>query len=312
MATTDQITLQSNIKTHTKDDLTKYALFLGGTNVAHEVLQCYDPLRTGYGRLFMVRKPVFLIDDKMGISNKFNKFKHILEYGNTAIQGLTDVSVNFAQIQGGYNAKSFEIPTSAQDNSNTFTVQVYEFSGSPVREVITHWINGTTDLLTGLTHYNGAETEKLQANNTAEFIYVATDNTGQNIEYACFLANCFPGGINTDAFNYTSGEHNLVQTDIEFHCTKYESLQINKVAEKLLKKYRIVTNSLNFHSGIGTEAKGLGYGNAQDFNVQKGILEQTDNETLDEYKISYNEYGTNYNHGEPLMFNSYSGHTRLV
>jgi hypothetical protein len=149
-------------------------------------------------------------------------------------------------------------------------------------------------------------------NRTGAFIYVATDNTGEQIEYACFLANCFPGGINTDAFNYTSGEHNLVQTDIEFHCTKYESLQINKVAEKLLKKYRIVTNSLNFHSGIGTEAKDLGYGNAQDFNVQKGILEQTDNETLDEYKISYNEYGTNYNHGEPLMFNSYSGHTRLV
>ena len=311
MATTDQITLQSNIKTHDKDDLTKYALFLGGTNVAHEVLQCYDPLRTGYGRLFMVRKPVFLIDPEKGIPNKFNKFKHILEYGNTAIEGLTDISVSFQQIQGGYNSKSFEIPVSAQDNSNTFTVQVYEFSGSPVREVITHWINGTTDILTGLTHYNGSDVEKLQANNTCEFIYVATDNTGQNIEYACFLANCFPGGINTDAFNYTSGEHNLVQTSIDFHCTKYESLQINKVAEKLLQKYRIVSNSLNFHSGIGTDAKGLGYGNAQDFNVQTGLIEQTDNESADEYKISYDTYGTNYKHGEPLMFNHYSGHSRV-
>lgn len=306
MAVTDQITLQSNIKTHNKDDLTKYALFLGGTNVAHEVLQCYDPLRTGYGRLFMVRKPIFLIDT---IPNKLTKFKHILEYGNTSINGLTDVSVNFAQIQGGYNAKSFEIPTMAQDNSNTFTVQVYEFSGSPVREVITHWINGTSDLLTGLTHYNGSTIEKLQANNTAEFIYVATDNTGEKIEYACFLANCFPGGINTDAFNYNSGEHNLVQTDIEFHCTKYESLQVNRVAQKLLNKYRIVTNSLNFHSGIQTSsASNIGDTNAQDYNVKTGLLERTDNADLWEYQVSYDDTvttgyeKTKYDRNQPLLF----------
>jgi len=303
-------TLQSNIKTHNKADLTKYALFLGGTNVAHEVLTCYDPLRTGYGRLFMVRKPVFLASS---IGTKLNKFKHILEYGNTQINGLTDVQVNFAQIQGGYNAKSFEIPTSAQDNSTTFTVQVYEFSGSPVREVIHHWINGTTDLLTGLTHYNGDSTAKLQANNTAEFIYVATDNTGEKIEYACFLANCFPGGINTDAFNYNSGEHNLVTTDIEFHCTKYESLQINKVAERLINKFRVLTNSLNFNSGIGLDSTNewqLGYENAQDYNVLNGQLEHIDNAQATNYKITYDgSIGSKYGRNTPLMFDSYKKET---
>lgn len=267
----EQPTIQTNIKQHTKDNITDYALFMGGTNVVNEVLQCYDPLRTGYGRLFMVRKPAFLADT---IDSKLTKFKHILEYGNTQVQGLSDISVQFESITGGYVGKSFEVPTVAQDSMQSFTVQVYEFSGSPIREVLHSWINGTTDLLTGLTHYNGADDniDRIQANNTAEFIYIATDNTGQKIEYACLLANCFPSGINLDVFNYTAGTHNLVQTEIEFRCTKYESLQINKVAAKLLSKYKILTNSLNFHSGFSSGDANLGYSSGFHYDYKTGKL----------------------------------------
>ena len=248
-------TIQSNIKHHTYDNMNNYALFVGGTNVIHDVLQCYDPLRTGYGRLFMVRKPVFLEKFFEGsASNPLNKFKHILEYGNTSVQGIQDPSVNFESVTGGYVGNSFEIPTVAQDGTNSLTVKVYEFSGSPVREVIHSWINGTTDLLTGLTHYNGVDSgiARIQANQTAEFIYVSTDSTGEAVEYACLFANCFPKGINNDVYNYEAGQHQLVQTDIEFTCTKYESVQINAVAAKLLEKYKVITNSLNFYSGYST------------------------------------------------------------
>lgn len=257
----DISTIQSGIKHHTNDDLTKYALFMGGLNVTHDVLVNYDPLKTGYGRLFMIRKPVFLDNT---IPTKLKKFKHILEYGNTAISGINDVTVNFQQITGGYVGKSFEIPTHATDDTNEFTVTCYEFSGSPIREVIHTWINGTTDLLTGLAHYNGDKIAKLQSNQTAEFIYIATDNTGEAVEYACLFANCFPKNIKNDQFNYTSGEHNLVEYAIQFTCTKYESLQINKVAQSLLNRYKLLANSLNFYSGIKssddtTLGAGVGY-----------------------------------------------------
>lgn len=254
-------TIQSGIKQHTNEDLTKYALFLGGLNVTHDVLMNYDPLKTGYGRLFMIRKPVFLDNN---IPSKLKKFKHILEYGNTAVSGLNDITVNFESIKGGYAGKTFDIPTYAEDGTNEFTVQCYEFSGSPIREVIHTWINGTTDLLTGLTHYNGDPIAKLQSNQTAEFIYVATDNTGENVEYACLLANCFPKNLKNDHFNYTSGEHAVVTYDIQFTCTKYESAQINKVAKSLLSKYKLLSNSLNFYSGVNsndssTLGNGIGY-----------------------------------------------------
>jgi hypothetical protein len=232
-------------------------LFLGGLNATQQALAQYDPLKTGYGRLFMIRKPVFL--DNI-IPDKLKKFKHILEYGNTAIAGINDVQVQTQTITGGYVGRSFEIPTHATDDTNQFTVTCYEFSGSPIREVIHTWINGTTDLLTGLSHYNGDSVAKLQSNQTAEFIYVATDNTGEAVEYACLFANCFPKNIKNEQFNYTSGEHNLVEYPIEFSCVKYESLQINKVAQSLLNKYKLLANSLNFYSGIKSNDNDLGTG----------------------------------------------------
>ena len=256
-------TIQSSIKSASVEDMTKYALFLGGTNVVRDVLSAYDPLKTGYGRIFMVHNPLWVAKYFNG-TNKFTNFKHILQYGNTQIQGLTDPQVNFNTINGGYNGKSFEIPAYATDDTNTFSITCYEMSGSPIREVIHTWINGTTDLLTGLSHYNGVDLEKKQSNQTAEFIYVATDNTGLGVEYACMFANCFPRGINTDVFNYQSGQHELVETTIEFSCTKYESTQINKVAAALINRYRILTNSLNFNSGITTKTLNGGNSNQND------------------------------------------------
>lgn len=268
-------TIQSGIKGSTNtDNITDYALFMGGTNVTRDVLYNYDPLKTGYARLFMIRKPVFLLDT---IPTKLKKFKHILEYGNTAVQGLNDPQMNFNSISGGYTGKSFEIPSFATDDTNSFQVNVYEFSGSPIREVIHSWINGTSDLLTGLATYNGAKSSiaRIQANQTAEFIYVATDNTGSEVEYACMFANCFPKSINTDAFNYTAGEHNLVETNIEFTCTKYESTQINKIAKALISKYKLLANSLNFYSGINVNEIESLEGNAFGYNVATGKLDRS-------------------------------------
>jgi hypothetical protein len=251
MATSDNPTLQYGIKQPTIGNIRDYALFLGGPNATHDALEQYDPLRTGYARLFMVRKPVFLQDN---IPDKLAAFKHIVEYGNTSIQGIIDISMQFESMTGGYVGKPIEVPMASQDGMNTFTVTCYEFSGSPIRQVIETWINGTSDTLSGLQHYNGSNVPHLMANETAEFIYIATDQTGRNIEYACLLAGCFPETINLDAFQYTSGQHNLVTYDIVFHCIRYNSIQINALAQALLDHNQVLTNSLNFYSGIPSSA----------------------------------------------------------
>ena len=192
-------TIQTGAHQANNKKLRNYSLMLGGLNVTHEVLAQYDPLITGYGRLFMVRSPQTMTQL---LPDKFKNFKHILEYGNTQVQGLGDVSVDFQQITGGYAGRSFEIPSVAKDETTSFQVTCYEFSGSPIREVLHSWINTTTDLQSGLTHYGGliasGNLEYSQAAHTAEFIYVVTDRTGMKVEYACLLANCFPKGYKND------------------------------------------------------------------------------------------------------------------
>lgn len=253
----DNSTFQSNIHTHDQANLTDYALFLGGLNVTHNSLLQYDPLKTGFGRLFMVRKPTF-VNKKIG--DKLNKFKHILEYGNTAINGLDNIELQGNDMTGGYAGRSVSIPSIAQDTMNEFTVTVYELSGSPVREVIQYWINGMADIQTGLATYyqdtdevNNPDSPALpitMANQTAEFIYVVTDQTGRNVEYACMLANCWPKRIPLDHFNYQSATHDLVQLEIPFSCIRYMSPEINEKAKTLITKYNILMNTIGFNSGL--------------------------------------------------------------
>ena len=224
-------TFQTNIHTHDMANITDYALFLGGLNVTRDSLLQYDPLKTGFGRIFMIRKPIF-VDNK--IPDKMRKFKHVLEYANTGVAGNNNIQVQFNQLGGGYTNKQMDIPNIAQDDANELTIKTYEFSGSLMREVIQYWISGASDIQSGIStyHCDGTPSDPnyglpiCQANQTAEFIYVVTDQSGKNVEYAALFANCFPKEIKLDHFNYDAGQHELVPLEIAFTCSRYMSPQI--------------------------------------------------------------------------------------
>lgn len=247
--TDNTVTIQSNIKSNTKD-LTGYSLFLGGLNVKSKALEQYNPQKTGYSRIFFVKMPPFM--DKI-MPKKTKNFKHIMEYGFKSIDGIQNLQMEFEQITGGYAGRSFEIPTILKDETNAITIKVQEMSGSPIREYVEMWLTGVSDPHTGMAHYHGAMEGKdgleyTQSNHTAEAIYVSTDATGKNIEFACLLSNMMPKLVKRDQFNYESGTHNTVEYDVEYTCTMYTSPDVNTVATKLLDKYKILTNYLNFKS----------------------------------------------------------------
>lgn len=279
------LTFQSGAHESEKGKLTDYALFLGGLNVTRASLEQYDPLRTGYGRLFMIRQPKFLNNEKYGDTAKMKRFKHILEYANIGVSGNNNITMNFNQMQGGYTNRQMDVPNIATDDSNEFTVRVYEFSGSPVREVIQMWINGMADIQSGFAHYNGAVmdgVEYSQANHTAEFIYVVTDPSGTKVEYAALFANCMPKEIKLDHFNYDSGQHDLVQMDVAFTCTRYMSPVINDVASRLIKKYSVLVNSLNFNPGL-TESDMINKNTGSYYDKNSGTLKHYDSPDISDY-----------------------------
>lgn len=245
-------TLQTNLKQYDHTFIQNYSLFLGGLNATHNSLRQYDPLKGGYNRIFFVKMPTFM-EKIMPAQTK--QVRHILEYGFTKIDGIANTTLEFEQLTGGYAGKSFDVATQAKDETQNLTISLYEFSGSPIRTYTDMWISGISDQYTGLGHYHGAldmdaNLRYAQYNHVAEAIYIATDPTGRsnNIEYACLLTNMMPKSVKKDHFNYESGSHPIVATDIEFTAVKYESPQINTLAVALMDRFQTMRDYLEFNS----------------------------------------------------------------
>lgn len=279
--------MSGNRKYKGAGSIRNYSLFAGGLDMTNASAANYDPLITGYGRLFMVRKPAFLLKD---YDTELNVYKHILEYGNTGVSGINDINTETDNMTGGYAGKSVEIMTGAKDDTTSFTVKVYEFSGSPIRVVNHLWISGVSDLMSGLATYHGNTLDVQQSNHTAEFIYVATDRSGKNVEYACMFANCFPKSVKESHFDYDAGTHNLVQMDVEFSCVKYESIAINYYAKKLLDKFQILANHLNFNPHITENGNGSYTGTAVTGATSKPMTAPT--KAKDITSVGYNPDAT--------------------
>lgn len=283
-----KLTFQSSARDSSQNQIEKYALFLGGLNVTRNALEQYDPLRTGFGRIFMIRSPKFLasIQDNE-IKNKLRRFKHILEYANTGVSGNNNISMNFNSMQGGYTNRQMEIPNIATDDSNELTIKTYEFSGSPVREIIQLWMNGVADFQSGYAHYYGVNLDVMQSNHTAEFIYVVTDPSGKYVEYAALFANCFPKEVKLDHFNYDAGTHDLVQMDVSFTCTRYMSPAINQKATELIRKYGVLVNSLGFNPDLnGSNKPDMIEGGGTSYNRRNGKLESNGKNDILGYNAS--------------------------
>ena len=274
-------TLQSNIK-HNNTQITKYAYWLGGTDVTHNALAQYDLLRTGYGRLFILRMPEFV---RALLPDATAKFKHLLEFANTGIEGINGYDVQTTTLTAGYAGNSVELPMGVTDSTNSITVKLYETAGSSIRTYIDFWLSGIADPFTGLSHYHGARDVNdalvsSQANQTMEALYVATDQTGEsnNIEYACLLTNMFPKNSDHSHFNTQPGQHDLVELSLEFSCNKYMSAQINALGRAALQNYEILRNYLNFNSEYDTGNLTTFIGNSA---VDKGIW------TEDQFRSGY-------------------------
>ena len=278
------ITAQTGARQFDGEKLTKYSMFVGGTNATHHALEQYSPLMNGFGRLFMVRPPKAILkmfaEDKDEYSSKslFMQFKHILEYMNRSVTGFGDKTLDAAgtPIQGGFAGRQFNTPTVTRDTTSSITIGLYELVGSPVYTVIDGWMNAIGDENSGLATYGGYISGGLgtnnqqtrlystnssdttafefnEANHTAEFIYVMHDRSGAQVERAVLLADCYPTGISQSAVldMATGGSHDNVTYEVVFNCVAYRSPIINAIASDLLKQYMIVANSLNFNPELG-------------------------------------------------------------
>ncbi len=250
-------TLQDNIRKPNVENVENFAYWLGGTDTTHAALKQYDLLRTGYGRMFILQMPRFV--DHL-LPDETRKFRHLLQFANTGVDGIQGYTVDFTSATVGYVGNTVELPINVKDDTSSITVKIYETQGSLIRTYIDFWITGTIDPFTGLSHYHGAreilegieyrdDLYLSQANHTMEMLYVATDPTGEQAEYVCLLTNMFPKSSDHSHFAYEPGSHDLVQLSLEFTASKYMSSQINYIGTLALSRFNILKNYLNMYSG---------------------------------------------------------------
>jgi len=123
-----------------------------------------------------------------------------------------------------------------------------EFSGSPMRNLYTHWVSGIRDPETGIARYPKEYGVNYSiSNHTGEFLYVMTrpdaDNTSADIiEYAAYFTHAMPTVINLDALNFTSGTHDGVEIDQPFAARMHMSPKVDAFAKsKLQEIYKFKT-----------------------------------------------------------------------
>lgn len=284
MAIPGVITAQTGGREFDSPDILKYSGFVGGVNATHHALKNYSPLMDGFGRLFMVRGPKAIQKMFAGKSDiyspdsLFTQVKHMFEYMHRSVTGFGDKELEVAgtAVQGGFAGRQFRVPTVTKEKTESITIGVYEFTGSPFYTVIDGWMNAIGDENSGLATYGGwvsggKNSEGLEkrlymregeeddgipfneANHTCEFIWVIHDRTGSQVERAVLLADCYPTSLpQAKVLNMDDNpSHDIVTYDITFNCVAYRSPIITSIANDLLKQYRIVSNSYNFNPQLG-------------------------------------------------------------
>ena len=261
-------TIQSGIKQNTKN-YQNFSYFLGGIDVTQQNLEQFTPYIQGVSRIFLYQPPIFM---EKQYPTETKNFRSLIETGYTRIDGISDISVDFVDFEGGFNGDKFSNVSQARDDTDTLTISLYEQTGSPIREYIDTWVTGTRDIRSGIAHYHGALSLNTvnygEKYHTAEFIYMTLDPTAQEIEYACMFAHAFPTKVPKSHLNYEKGNRDNVTIDLEFRVKKYESPAINTVAQYYLDASNVEYNYLAFTPGItksdvSARAQSYGTGNTK-------------------------------------------------
>ena len=259
------ITIQSNIKSNTKS-FDKFGYFLGGIDVTHQNLDQFTPYIRGVSRIFLHKPPAFMLER---FPDMTRRFKTYMETGYTSLDGISDISVDFTDFEGGFAGQRYSTVSLSRDETENITIQLYELTGSPIREYLDTWITGTRDPRSGIAHYHGVISEKgadyySEKNHTAEMIYVNLDPTAINIEYCAMFAHMFPTRVPKAHLNYEKGNRDNALLDCEFRTTKYESPAINNIGAWYIANSNVNYNYLDFDPNV--TVKGKGYNNAYTYD----------------------------------------------
>lgn len=237
-------------------DLATSGHFQGLTKFDSNNLQKFNPLITAsHAFIIWTKLPPFALQLENG-KELAKIFKTVTEKGFKSFGGLGGITLATETLTPGSAGNDANIATVSSDDSNSYTIRCYEFSGRPIGNFIELVITGISDPKTKVSTYHGliadGTMEYAPKNHTAELLYVVTDPTelSAGIEYACLITNILFSESPRDFLNYDRGNTGLVELDIAFTGVKYESPAINELATKALAALRYDKTFLAYDPNI--------------------------------------------------------------
>ena len=280
------ITLQSGLREYTQN-LQPYTGMLGGLTPDVHTLRALNPLTTNRVLVVMYRVPWFLLQYFGGApggnayadDSPIMTYKKCLEFFNQGVQcNMGDGALTPANYQGGFAGRSISIPTTQNtQGSQSLTITVSEMVGRPIANVHNMWVDGISDPITGLTHYQGLVAGSVDKNGiyqrifkpnsnqsdqafepspayeVAEFLVMALDRSGARCEAAALALGCYPAAkLNGTILNSNAtGSSQIEQYQIQFNCQFVQSTFVNDIANRYVKQFAIFGNSMNLNPGVG-------------------------------------------------------------
>ncbi|MGL6099536.1 MAG: hypothetical protein ACRC0G_07910 [Fusobacteriaceae bacterium] len=183
-------------------------------------------------------------------------FKAVTEKGFKSFSGINGLQLGTETLASGSSGNDANIATVTTDDSNSFGIKCYEFSGRPIGNYIELIMTGISDPKTKVSTYHGLIADGTMGyapkNHTMELLYVVTDSTevSTGIEYSCLITNILFTESPRDFLNYDKGNTGIVEIDLNFTGVKYESPAINELATKALASLRYDKTKLAYDPKI--------------------------------------------------------------
>ena len=264
-------------------DLLTSRLWHGVPQLTEEQMNMFEAAYTGHTFLFVVNVPTFMTKgmyENTNLHYQMKNLKAVIERASTGFSGPSNITADFSDMDDGAMRKVSHVTRVTKEQSD-IQLRLHEFAGLPVKNALEAWLTGTYDPKSQHGHYFGnlgIPGGWCLSNHTMSLLVVQVDPSWQVIQDAAYYYNMFPQDVPFDHFEWTKGEHDIVQDyTITFKCNEERSPMIMYAAERYMNN-RILTmvatsvyNSREFVVSSFTD----GDGTPLDYQGFSGLMENT-------------------------------------
>lgn len=231
----------------------------------------FDPLITGYA--------VIIWDDLPSwVEAAYPGFRAFTQKNFKGLTGIEDMVLETVDYNYGFNNNAYAVAAGTTKNNTEFTLTHQEFSGSPVKNMYTHWVSGISDPETGISTYGRKYGLDYAAkNHTGSLMYImlrpdVNNYERKNIEFAAYFTNVFPKKIPLSHLEYTQGTRDQFSIEIPFSGTMHISSKVDDYAREMLKQsYSFITSGMFDPTAINQGANNITIFDTETGSSQQGI-----------------------------------------